>query len=115
MRIHSDSSIDYDEIKKYLKKEQPDLAAFTCLSPTINHVTRICQIIKRELGLKCITLVGGTHPTVLPRETLKSPYIDFAVIGEGEVTFQEIVKALKEKKLILKTSTASITNETVKF
>lgn len=88
--------LDYKEITEFLKKEKPDIAGFTCLSPTINHVFKISQIIKKELKLNCTIVVGGTHPTILPEETLKTPYIDFAVISEGEVTFSELVKTIKE-------------------
>lgn len=90
--------LGYKKIKDFLKKEQPDITGFTCLSPTINHVFKICKIIKKELELNCITVVGGIHPTILPRETLKNPYVDFAVVGEGEITFSELVKTIKEKR-----------------
>lgn len=91
-------SLDYDGIKKYLAEERPDLIGFTCLSPTINHIFKICQIIKEDLKLESTIVLGGIHPTIFPEETLSSPYIDFAVIGEGEVTFSELVKTLKEKR-----------------
>jgi len=89
--------LGYKKIKEYFKKENPDLVGFTCLSPTINHVFKISEIIKR-LKKNCSIVVGGTHPTILPKETLNNPYIDFTVIGEGEVTFSELVKTIKEKR-----------------
>lgn len=90
--------LDYKEIKEAIKKEQPDIAGFTCPSPTVNHVFRICRMIKEELGPNVITIVGGPHPTILPQETLKNSYVDFAIISEGEVTFSELVKAIQDKK-----------------
>lgn len=41
----------------------------------------------KEMGLT--TVVGGYHPTLCP-EIAKSPSIDIAVQGEGEITFREI-------------------------
>lgn len=90
--------LNYDGIKNFIAAEQPNVAAFTCLSPTINHVFKICQIIKEDLKFDCVTIAGGTHPTILPEETLANPHIDFAVIGEGEITLTELIKALQEKR-----------------
>jgi len=90
--------LNHKEIKACLEKEQPDIAAITCLSPTINHVTKICKTIKKDLNLDCTTILGGIHTTILPQETCKNPYVDFVICGEGEITFSKLVKALKEKR-----------------
>jgi len=89
--------LNYKEIKESIQKENPGIVGFTCLTPSINHVFKICKIIKKDIGLNCATVVGGIHPTILPREILKNPYVDFAVIGEGEITFSELVRIIKEK------------------
>lgn len=39
---------------------------------------------------------GGIHPSVLPEQTLRENYIDFAVVGEGEVAFRQLADALSE-------------------
>lgn len=44
---------------------------------------------------------GGIHPSILPKQTLKSPYVDMVVKGEGEKTLSELAGALRagtEKK-----------------
>ena len=38
---------------------------------------------------------GGIHASLLPEQTLKNPYIDVVVVGEGEETFEELVKAFQ--------------------
>lgn len=90
--------LSYQEIKNRIKRERPDIAGFTCPTSTMNHVFKMCQIIKRDLELDCATVIGGNHPTILPQETLKNPYVDFAVISEGEITFYELVKTIKEER-----------------
>jgi radical SAM superfamily enzyme YgiQ (UPF0313 family) len=37
-------------------------------------------------------VAGGWHPSILPEETLRSPYFDAVVKGQGEITFLEIVE-----------------------
>lgn len=41
---------------------------------------------------------GGWHPTILPEQTIKNEYVDIIVRGQGEMTFYELVKALKNKE-----------------
>jgi len=38
---------------------------------------------------------GGPHPSLFPEQTLEHPLIDGIVIGEGELTFPAVVKALR--------------------
>ena len=40
---------------------------------------------------------GGIHSSLLPAQTLKNQNVDFAVIGDGEETIVELVRALEEK------------------
>jgi len=37
---------------------------------------------------------GGPHPTILPFQTIKNPYVDIICIDEGEITIIEIAKAI---------------------
>jgi anaerobic magnesium-protoporphyrin IX monomethyl ester cyclase len=41
---------------------------------------------------------GGWHVSLLPEESIKSPYVDIVVRGQGEVTFAELVQAIEGKK-----------------
>lgn len=45
-------------------------------------------------GTDSIFIAGGPHPSGCPEETLE--YFDYVVIGEGEETLPELVRALKE-------------------
>lgn len=38
--------------------------------------------------------IGGPHPTIFPEEVVSDPDIDFVVLGEGELSFLELVKSL---------------------
>lgn len=43
-------------------------------------------------------VLGGYHASMLPDQVLDDPWFDFAVIGEGEETMVELVKAIEENK-----------------
>lgn len=86
--------MDYKQIREIIKNFYPDILGITCPTPTMRHVFRIAEITKKEINPKCVVVVGGIHPTVMPRETIKDPNIDFVVIGEGEITFHELIKSI---------------------
>jgi radical SAM superfamily enzyme YgiQ (UPF0313 family) len=51
------------------------------------------------LEIKCLygdvkIAVGGAHATLVPNDLIKSRYIDFVVLKEGEPTFLELAEAV---------------------
>src|SRR5262245_39840548 len=39
---------------------------------------------------------GGVHASLMPLETIRESFVDYVVVGEGELTFTELVKRLDE-------------------
>ncbi|MEM4259836.1 MAG: radical SAM protein [Candidatus Woesearchaeota archaeon] len=58
---------------------------------------RIAQKVKKKFP-KIPIVWGGWHPSILPDQTLKSPYVDIIVRGQGERTFKELIYALENKQ-----------------
>jgi radical SAM superfamily enzyme YgiQ (UPF0313 family) len=52
----------------------------------------------RRLLPNTMIIVGGIHPTLLPERTLKDMEADLLVIGEGKLTFRELISCLKEDR-----------------
>jgi radical SAM superfamily enzyme YgiQ (UPF0313 family) len=42
-------------------------------------------------------ILGGWHPSLLPKQTLESPFIDYVVRGQGEDTLLELVQHLESR------------------
>lgn len=70
----------------------------TMLTPMYARSTEVVRIIRKAYpGITIV--VGGAHPTILPRETLlENPEIDFAVMGEGEGVMSTLAGALEAGK-----------------
>ncbi len=86
-------SLSMDDIEKEIRRQKPDLVGITGTTPLAGRVEEIARRAKSvNRGIKVV--VGGPHATILPKEVLKNPDIDFCVCGEGEVTALELVKAL---------------------
>jgi len=66
----------------------------TMTGPQILHALQGCKVV-REIFPDLPIVWGGIHASLLPEQTLQSPYCDIVVVGEGEATFEALVKALE--------------------
>ncbi len=72
-----------------------DVWGLSAMTHEVPQAARVAQGIKGRLA-KAPVALGGVHATALPRETLERfPQLDFAVVGEGEYTFAELLAALR--------------------
>jgi len=90
-------SLSYEQIEDKLRSIGPDIVAVTAATPAYAQVLEIARCVKGiDSGIRVI--VGGPHPTALPEDTLTEGAIDVAVLGEGEITFCEIVDAIEKNR-----------------
>ena len=84
---------NYDELGKIIEQFKPDVVGVSSMTfhKDFFHEA-ISQIRKR--GFDKTLVVGGPHPTTSYKEVLKDENIDICVIGEGEVTLEEILRKL---------------------
>jgi len=74
---------------------KPDILGIGSVSQVINEAKKCAQICKEKFG--CLTVLGGYHITGLP-DMLPDEF-DIGVIGEGEITFTEIIELYKRNQL----------------
>ncbi len=82
---------------KILETFKPDVVGFNMI--TMNRWTtyEAVRIIKEKLPNTKI-LVGGCHATIMWKQLLENFPFDAVVIGEGEITFPELLDALENGK-----------------
>jgi anaerobic magnesium-protoporphyrin IX monomethyl ester cyclase len=88
----------YEKITQELRQREPDIVGisnpFTCQA---EHAAKVADIIK-EIDYDVPTVVGGPHVSAVPEEFMaQARNVDVAVIGEGEYTMPDIVKAYEGK------------------
>ena len=64
---------------------------FTAYSRQALETARIVKAYQPN----CKVVIGGHHPTALPRETLDEPAVDFIIRGEGEISLPLLARALE--------------------
>jgi radical SAM superfamily enzyme YgiQ (UPF0313 family) len=75
-------------------KQKPICFGVTCMTgPQILRALEACKLF-RERHPNVPIVWGGIHASLLPQQTLANPYVDIVVVGEGETTFEELIRAL---------------------
>src|SRR5215471_11950117 len=72
------------------------LAISLVTGPMIRETVEIARAVKSWKPDFPIVL-GGWHPSLLPKQTLESPYIDIVVRGQGEDTLLEVVEHIEAR------------------
>lgn len=81
---------NFSQLISFLENYRPEIIGISALTCEAGHLNEI----SRAGRLHCPTamiIAGGPHATAFPNQTLNESAVDVAVIGEGEVTFQNIV------------------------
>jgi radical SAM superfamily enzyme YgiQ (UPF0313 family) len=61
--------------------------------PMIAAAVRVAKTMKR-IAPKVPVLFGGWHSSLLPEQTVREPYVDVVVRGQGELTLVELVERI---------------------
>lgn len=84
--------LSFREIEKRIAEYHPDLVGVSCIySSQFPNVLEVCRAAKR-VSSEIVTIIGGTHPTFLTRQSLRYPEVDLVARGEGEWTLRELVR-----------------------
>jgi anaerobic magnesium-protoporphyrin IX monomethyl ester cyclase len=67
------------------------VVGISLMASYINEAAQLTRVLK-EAGVKVV--IGGAYASALPRQALEDTGADYAVVGEGEETFPELVKSI---------------------
>lgn len=88
--------LSYEAIRDRVREYGPDVVGLTAFTNEIKPAARVAHLVK-SLSPSITTVVGGVHPSVLPERTLEEfPSFDCVVVGEGEATFAELLRAMNQ-------------------
>jgi len=89
--------LNYNQLKKKLREEKPDVVGITTLTFTLIDVLQTARIAK-EINSNTKVVLGGPHVNIYPEETISFPEIDFLILGEGEKPMKDLVDNLDKIK-----------------
>ena len=85
-----DMQIEKKSLNKVLNSFKPDIVGVSSSTPAFNDAINILHQVKK-FNPNIKTIIGGPHPSALPKETAAEPCVDIVVYGEGEITLNELV------------------------
>ncbi len=87
----------WSEVSEVIKSQKPDVVGINVWTPKLGSALNVAQICK-EINPDIKVVFGGVHATIMPDESLQSPYVDFVVRREGEYTMLELAQRLKNNE-----------------
>lgn len=82
------------EIERNVVAENPDLVGITCNSGNMDAVALLVKRLKR---FDFPVVLGGSHPTVLPEQSISYTSADMVAVGEGELTLVRLLDTLSQR------------------
>jgi radical SAM superfamily enzyme YgiQ (UPF0313 family) len=93
VRLFHETAAGLEDFVRAVEQDRPLWVGFSTITgpqlrPTIEASRRV-----HALGLPVVW--GGVHATIMPEEVLREDYVDYVVVNEGELTAQELSRALQ--------------------
>jgi radical SAM superfamily enzyme YgiQ (UPF0313 family) len=83
--------IQNKKIHKIISKFKPDIIGVSAVTYYYSGMKELCTHLPREVPI----VLGGVHISALPEYSFNECNPHYLVIGEGEVTFLELIESLK--------------------
>jgi anaerobic magnesium-protoporphyrin IX monomethyl ester cyclase len=112
VKIIQQESLSTENFLKKILDFDPDLVGFSVLAYNFNYSKKLAGEIKARTS-RIVTVFGGDFPSALP-EIVKDKTIDYVVMGEGEITFCELIETLESNGDISKIKGIAYYNGKVK-
>jgi len=93
-RIHLGQK--WEDISDEIKRSKPDAVGISCpFSCQSRNAHKVAELVK-AYDTDVPVIMGGAHPSTLPKKVLQDQNVDYVVIGEGELTMLNLLKTLSK-------------------
>lgn len=87
--------MSYEGLEAKVREKMPDIVGITAMTFTLIDVLKTAKVVK-NISKDIRVILGGPHVYIYPTETISFSEVDFLVLGEGEVTFAELVDNIND-------------------
>jgi anaerobic magnesium-protoporphyrin IX monomethyl ester cyclase len=95
-KVYDFSTMDSDAALNILSQGDYNVVGITVFTDTRQESIHFVKLLKKT---ECKVVLGGHHPTFLYKQIMSHyDFVDFIVLGEGEITFLELIKELDSGK-----------------
>jgi len=86
------------DLDKMIREEKPDVVALTSVATCFCYDAINAAHLVKLIDPSITVISGGSMMSFTAEQNLRSGYIDFVVMGEGEITVLELLKAIEREK-----------------
>ena len=90
------AGLGYDDLEKEIRDFNPDLVGLQTFCTTIDRCHKCARTVKK-VDPRIPVVMGGVQVSLFPEDSLKTPEVDFVVVGEGEIALLNLMKYLEGK------------------
>jgi len=91
--------LTYPRLKDRIAASRPDVVGISCMTFTLLDALKTANIVK-QLDKNVPVIIGGCHVHLFPEETIRLSSVDYAVLGEGEDAFVELLERLGDGRTL---------------
>ena len=92
-----DQPITRDSLRSIISSDLLCVGLSAMTGTQVRNALEIAGLVRELTDGRVPIVWGGPHPSVVPDQTLDDEHVDVVVVGEGEVPFLGLVKALDAK------------------
>ena len=74
----------------------PDVVGFTATTPDSDMALEVCRLVKED-DPALVTVIGGIHATILPKDVAAHRGVDYVVTGDGEKPLADILQTVQRQ------------------
>jgi anaerobic magnesium-protoporphyrin IX monomethyl ester cyclase len=87
-------------IEDCLRRYDPDLVGISCQFSRQYRIYHELLATIKKVKPECLTVAGGAHVTVCPKEILGDPHCDYIIMGEAEESLKDfLIKINKDEDI----------------
>ncbi|MAF95800.1 MAG: hypothetical protein CMM60_08620 [Rhodospirillaceae bacterium] len=83
-----------EQFEAEIREFKPDVVGISLLTSEYQDILEICVKLVKEIDHEIVTVAGGVHVTTQHESVLEDQNIDYAVRGEGEYVFRNLLEHL---------------------
>jgi len=84
-----------EDFEEYIRKTDFDVVALGCIVTGYKYVKQLAEVIKKNKDVSIIA--GNSVVTSIPEILLTKTMVDIGVMGEGDITIVELLRAIENK------------------
>ena len=84
-------NLSKEELAKQIENYNPSIIGITVLMDQYGEAAHMTANIVKNISKNIIVVIGGVYATANPKQVMQDKNLDYAVIGEGEYVFKQIV------------------------